>query len=541
MTTDCDILRDIFVYYGIEPYWNESNDCLEAKGINVNNTIVVPDGSKQYIAKLKLREMNLASNFNPQFFELKNLIHLSLADNQISGDIPNEFSKLPNLIDLSLRDNRFTGNIPDLSTLTNLKNLFLQNNQFDGIIGDKLKNLNNLEDLYLHTNQLKGEIPDYIGEYSNMINITLSNNKFSGSIPSSFNNLKKILYFEANNLNDIKGPVPEIQSNNCSFTGTNVCYKNGEQTSCSSSLKVCTELDLKNDVSAKSIKDDSSSPNSNLTFIIIGLLIVVICIALAVIYYLQKKKTNKKELNENENKFNKQNDNNNINNSIISNSKSDEDNSKKIIENNEIEAQQLPYLNISNVRQSLNDVYMDNNQFLNQLQYNNQLNYMNNTNNYVNNINNYMNNYMTQINDTSFSNTNVNNFSNIQSPIIQSPVIQSPVIQDICMLNTADNRYSQILSTSGSPIIYSPNTLNMNSSNNIPPISLYSDNQSNDSNSIHSNGDRTPQSQYSSVQIIPSIQDISRISFKQNEIPNEEPPPYIESEENHLKPVMEKH
>ena len=51
MATDCDILGEIFSSFNLKPYWNGSNDCLEAKGDNEGNKIVTPDAVNQHIAK----------------------------------------------------------------------------------------------------------------------------------------------------------------------------------------------------------------------------------------------------------------------------------------------------------------------------------------------------------------------------------------------------------------------------------------------------------------------------------------------------------
>ncbi|KAL6592322.1 L domain-like protein [Neocallimastix sp. 'constans'] len=423
--------------------------------------------------------MDLTSTFTPKFFELKNLIHLSLANNKISGEIPDEFSKLPNLIDLSLRNNKFTGNIPDLSSLSNLRNLFLQNNQFSGEIGNKLKNLNNLEDLYLSSNQLKGEIPEYIGSYTNMINITLSDNQFSGSIPSSFGNFKNLTHIDADNLNQIKGPVPKFTSQECSFTGTDVCYKVGEQISCASSLRICTDKDLKiikpsNSESPKIINTEKKPENSN-TLLYVGII-------------------------EPQNIYN-----NSTTNPTLSGIPIFVEQPNIININTDssiIQNPQAQNMIVPNVHQSYNDIYIDKKQYLSTIQYNNQL-----LNCYYNTTNtNYM---------------NGNNYSNVQS---------SPIMQDITLMNMnmSNNNYNQGLSSQGSPVIYSPISLSINSQNNIPAISLYSDNQSvsssNNTNSVYGNDDRSPQPSNLSLQ---RIQRFSGVSFENNEIPNEDPPPYV--------------
>jgi len=61
---------------------------------------------------------------------------------------------------ISLPSNQVNGSIPNLTPLTGLIDLWLQNNQLSGIIPVSFSTLTNLRRFHLHTNQLTGPIPD---------------------------------------------------------------------------------------------------------------------------------------------------------------------------------------------------------------------------------------------------------------------------------------------------------------------------------------------------------------------------------------------
>jgi hypothetical protein len=284
-TNECDIIKEILTFYGINIYWTTPYGCFDQIGVNAKGNIVI--GVNNKVTELRIREQILNKPFNSRIFELSSLEHLSFAESGLTGEIPDEFSKLPNLKTLSLRGSNFSGSIPkSISTLTNLENLFLCNNNLKNNIGDSLKNLKNLKYLEIQNNDLSGPIPDYIGEYSGLNVLNLSNNRFEGKIPSSFKNLKNLTNFDASNLPNISGPVPFFTSNTCSFNGSNVCYNEGEQPVCATSLNVCAKEET---VTDKKGKDDSNSKGY-----IIGGIVILAIVIFAVLFYFKKRKSNNK-------------------------------------------------------------------------------------------------------------------------------------------------------------------------------------------------------------------------------------------------------
>jgi len=47
MASECEILGEIYNYYGMEPYWSSSNSCLKGK-----DKVVVTDSTNSYITEL---------------------------------------------------------------------------------------------------------------------------------------------------------------------------------------------------------------------------------------------------------------------------------------------------------------------------------------------------------------------------------------------------------------------------------------------------------------------------------------------------------
>ena len=88
---------------------------------------------------------------------------------------------------LSLDNNKIWGSLPrQLRNLVSLNVLYLQKNNFSGLIPSSIKKCEIFYDLRLSYNSLTGSIPVEIGKIGNLqVMLDLSGNFLSGSIPSS--------------------------------------------------------------------------------------------------------------------------------------------------------------------------------------------------------------------------------------------------------------------------------------------------------------------------------------------------------------------
>jgi Leucine-rich repeat (LRR) protein/PKD repeat protein len=68
------------------------------------------------------------------------LRHLNLGNNLLAGVVPDSFADLASLNTLDLRNNQITSPLPDLSGLTQLNNIYLQNNMLSGAVPAFLSN-----------------------------------------------------------------------------------------------------------------------------------------------------------------------------------------------------------------------------------------------------------------------------------------------------------------------------------------------------------------------------------------------------------------
>ena len=119
---------------------------------------------------------------------------------RLSGNIPIELGSLTNLKELYLNNNLFSGQLPDVfENLNNLEILWLDNNQLDGPIPESLWNLVNLKQLYLEHNQFSGGLSSNVGNLVNLEHFWINHNSFSGILPDEIFNLDKLIKLKVNN------------------------------------------------------------------------------------------------------------------------------------------------------------------------------------------------------------------------------------------------------------------------------------------------------------------------------------------------------
>nr|XP_043617823.1 receptor-like protein EIX2 [Erigeron canadensis] len=110
------------------------------------------------------------------------------------------------------------------SILVLLKSIDLSNNNFSGILPNKITNLTELVSLNLSGNKFHGQVPKDIGKLKSLEFLDLSRNEFSGSIPLSLSWVDSLGYLDLSN-NNFSGKIPldngdKLQSfNSSSYSG----------------------------------------------------------------------------------------------------------------------------------------------------------------------------------------------------------------------------------------------------------------------------------------------------------------------------------
>ncbi|XP_010550357.1 PREDICTED: probable inactive receptor kinase At5g67200 [Tarenaya hassleriana] len=138
------------------------------------------------------------------------VVRLVLAGVGLRGSFsPATLSRLDQLRVLSLENNSLFGPVPDLSSLVNLKSLFLSRNGFSGIFPRSLLLLHRLVVLDLSYNNFTGPIPSEINALDRLTSLNLEFNQFNGTLPSL--NQSFLMAFNVSG-NNLTGTVPVTQT-----------------------------------------------------------------------------------------------------------------------------------------------------------------------------------------------------------------------------------------------------------------------------------------------------------------------------------------
>ena len=214
-------IRDVLAGSG-SLNWSEKVSVMEWEGVRVDSS-----SNTSRVTEIRLGGKGLTGAIPTRLAKLTDLRLLYLKDNELRGEIPVELGKLTNLKWLSLSDNRLTGSIPkELGHLSNLERLFLRNNKLNGSIPPELGNLKSLEWLYLSHNELHGSIPSVLGGLTKLELLYLSHNKLSGSIPLELERLNRLKSLSLSD-NTLSGCVPErlrsVKENDLVHLGLPLC------------------------------------------------------------------------------------------------------------------------------------------------------------------------------------------------------------------------------------------------------------------------------------------------------------------------------
>ncbi|KAJ9552163.1 hypothetical protein OSB04_016208 [Centaurea solstitialis] len=234
--------------------WNSNNSICNFTGIVCN--------SDDSVKEISLSQQNLLGTLPfDSICALQSLEKLSLKSNFLYGTISNHLSNCTGLRYLDLGKNLFSGEVPDLSSLTrleflnmdqckfsgmfpwksienltelgylslgynrfdkspfplevlklrNLYTLYLSKCSIEGKIPEEIGNLTLLERLQLDNNYLVGEISMGITRLTKIHELELYDNELSGVLPVGFRNLVNLAVFDVSN-NSLEGDLSELRS-----------------------------------------------------------------------------------------------------------------------------------------------------------------------------------------------------------------------------------------------------------------------------------------------------------------------------------------
>ena len=210
--------------------WLSDKDVSEWNGVYVENNRVkslwlsdnnligsIPPqiGNLDSLKILYLSENGLTGNIPPEIGNLGNLVELDLSENGLSGSIPPEIGNLHNLTYLYLYENQLSGNIPpEIGNLGYLDELDLSENKLSGSIPPEIGNLSRLEYLYLGENKLTGNSADLSG-LSLLEDLVVENNKLDfGDLDTMNVDWENLSYYSYSPQDSIITYVESVENNN---------------------------------------------------------------------------------------------------------------------------------------------------------------------------------------------------------------------------------------------------------------------------------------------------------------------------------------
>ncbi|MED6142933.1 hypothetical protein PIB30_002223 [Stylosanthes scabra] len=211
--------------FGILDSWNDTSNnhfCMW-HGITCNNRA----NKQQKVIGLNLSGYHLHGSLSPQLSNLSFLKFIDLENNTFYGDIPQELGRLKRLQVLYLNNNSLTGEIPiNLTTCSQLTNLHLSWNKLIGKIPIEIGSLSKLQELFISSNSLRGRIPPSIGNLTSLTHLKLVFNNLEGKIPQelcALQNLSNLLL----DSNKLSGTLPScLYKNVSSLSALSIAYNN---------------------------------------------------------------------------------------------------------------------------------------------------------------------------------------------------------------------------------------------------------------------------------------------------------------------------
>lgn len=156
--------------------------------LNLDNTITssLAGIEKSNIVSLHIGGNNFGGKFPDEILSLKNLEALYMSGNDFGGQIPSEISTFSDLVFLECGRCGLVGSMPGwISSLSSLQHLSLYQNFLTGTLPASINSMTNLKHLDLSIQELGGPLPDFAG-ISQLKELLLKGNGFNGTISSTF-------------------------------------------------------------------------------------------------------------------------------------------------------------------------------------------------------------------------------------------------------------------------------------------------------------------------------------------------------------------
>ncbi|KAL7086828.1 hypothetical protein ACP275_13G025600 [Erythranthe tilingii] len=171
---------------------------------NIVGEIPESIGDLIYIKYFDMSQNNLVGKIPETIGNMRNLEVIGLFHNKLSGELPDKFSNLIRLVSFDVSQNNLTGKIPKTLAALPLKTLHLSFNFFE----DPLGMHSNIKEIDVANNNFEGPLPRNLCYRKTLRRLILFGNKFSGQIPNSYGECVSLTYVRFHD-NRLSGPVPD--------------------------------------------------------------------------------------------------------------------------------------------------------------------------------------------------------------------------------------------------------------------------------------------------------------------------------------------
>lgn len=164
----------------------------------------------QRLTKLKYLMLhdNLLQGLLPEGMGVwTSLTYVNLAQNKFSGLLPSNLEELTDLELLFLQENLLSGTIPSMKGMKALEYLYLNNNDFHGVLPHDMFKDKALVDVRLEYNGFSGPLPDEVHKLHGLEVLSVGNNDFNGTIPDVFMHTKNLIALDLHK-NEFSGSLP---------------------------------------------------------------------------------------------------------------------------------------------------------------------------------------------------------------------------------------------------------------------------------------------------------------------------------------------
>ena len=177
-----DIVFPTFGLKGVLPSELTKLSHLKRLGLEVNKISgIVP--LIPSLETLSIKYNRFSGSLPEELGAMSLLEFVDISENGLQGSLPFGMTRLTKLTTLALEGNQITGGLESISTLDNLRELYMSNNALDQTLQEEtIQSLTNLRVLDINHNYLSGSIPDTLWGMTNIEVIDMSHNYFSDKI-----------------------------------------------------------------------------------------------------------------------------------------------------------------------------------------------------------------------------------------------------------------------------------------------------------------------------------------------------------------------